>query len=257
MDHPTTTIDQFTRQAAGFGAAAAMNDADAMKLLLAAARAVSVDTVLDVACGPGIVVAAFAREAAEVTGIDLTPAMIALARERCASEGLLNVRFEIGDVERLPYADASFSVVVCRYALHHMLRPQAVIREMARVCAPGGRVVVADVVVGGDVAVADRFNDVERLRDPSHVRAMATTELIDLLRAAGLARCAQASFYPVSMELGALLSRSAAPNPDAVTNRFQHAIDSGEILGLSERRDGHTIRFEFPISIVVGECPIG
>jgi len=69
-------------------------------------------------------------------------------------------------------------------------------------------------------------------------------------------RCAQAGFYPVAMELGALLSRSASPDPDAVINRFDHAIEGGETLGLSERRDGHKIRFEFPISIVVGECPI-
>ena len=253
MDHPSTTIDQFTHQAVGFATAAAMNDADAIQLLLTTARARTADTVLDVACGPGIVAAAFARKAAEVTGIDLTPAMIDLARERCASERLDNVRFEIGDVEQLPYVDASFSVVLCRYALHHMLRPQAVISEMARVCAPGGRLVVADVVVGRDVAVAARFNEVERLRDPSHVRALTTSELLDLLRAADLERCAQAGFYPVSMELRALLSRSAAPDPDAVLNRFEHAIERRETLGLSERRDGDKIRFEFPISIAVGE----
>ena len=106
MDHPSTTIDQFTHQAVGFATAAAMNDADAIQLLLTTARARTADTVLDVACGPGIVAAAFARKAAEVTGIDLTPAMIDLARERCVSERLDNVRFEIGDVERLPCVDA-------------------------------------------------------------------------------------------------------------------------------------------------------
>ena len=54
------------------------------------------------------------------------------------------------------------------------------------------------------------------------------------------------------MELEALLSRSSAPDPDAVLNRFERAIDGRETLGLSERRDGDKIRFEFPISIVVG-----
>src|SRR3954453_9618817 len=140
MDHERTTIDQFTRQAAGFASAAAMNDADAMALLLGTARLGPEDAVLDVACGPGIVSAAAARTARTVVGIDLTPEMLDLARRRCAEQGIDNARFDLGDVSHLPYDDGAFTRVVCRYALHHVTDPAAVVGEMARVCAPGGRV---------------------------------------------------------------------------------------------------------------------
>src|SRR5689334_1355405 len=136
-----------------------MNDADAMELLLDAARLGPGDAVLDVACGPGIVVAALARRAGAVVGIDLTPEMLELARQRCAEQGLDNVRFDLGDVTELPYDDGRFSRVVCRYALHHLTDPGAVVAEMARVCAPGGRVVVVDIVVGDDTEAAARFNE--------------------------------------------------------------------------------------------------
>src|SRR3954447_20716621 len=150
MDHRQTTVEQFTRQAAGFSSAPAMNDAGAMALLLDAARLGPDDAVLDVACGPGIVTAAVAARARMVVGIDLTPEMLELARRRCSEQGLDNTRFDLGDVRALPYEDGAFSRVVCRYALHHVTDPAAVVREMARVCAPGGRVVVADMIVADD-----------------------------------------------------------------------------------------------------------
>ncbi len=254
MDHQRKTVDQFTAQAAGFAAAPALNQVAAMRMLLNGAQLRATDSVLDVACGPGIVAAAFAREAARVTGIDLTPAMIELARQRCDEEELENVGFELGDVEDLPYPDGAFSVVVCRYALHHMPDPRRVLAEMTRVCAPGGRVAIADIVVGSDIAVATRFNDLERVRDPSHVRAMTEAELLELMRAAGLHACSRAGTYRLAIELDGLLKRSASPDPVDVRARFERAIVDREAsgLGLGERRDGDAIRFEFPVSVLVG-----
>jgi ubiquinone/menaquinone biosynthesis C-methylase UbiE len=249
--HQETTVDQFTRQAAGFSSAAAMNDDAAMKMLLDAARVTADDTVLDVACGPGIVAAAFAREARHVTGIDLTPEMIELARARCADAGLGNVSFDVGDGERLPYDDASFSLVVCRYALHHMPDPAGVIAEIARVCAPGGRVAIADMIVGDDPQAAARFNQAEIARDPSHARSMTAGEILELLRDAGI-DAEMVATYELPMELEALLKRSAAPDPGAVRALYDRAIDSGETLGIGERREGEQVRFEFPIVIFAG-----
>jgi SAM-dependent methyltransferase len=229
-----------------------MNDEAAMRMLLDAAGPAPDQSVLDVACGPGIVAAALAPRARRVVGIDLTPQMIELARERCASEGADNVSFEVGDVSELPYEDGSFERVVCRYALHHMSDPAAVVNEMARVCAPGGRVAVADMVVGDDAEAARRFNDAERLRDPSHARAMPLEEHLGLMRRAGLEPSHFGS-YLLPMELHALLARSSAPDEDAVRAHFDHAIDHGRSLGVAERREGERILFEFPIAVFVGE----
>ncbi len=254
MSHNETTVDQFTRQAAGFASADTMNDEAAMQLLVDALELGREDSVLDVACGPGIVAAAVAQVAGNVVGIDLTPEMIDLARERCAAAGLENVTFDIGDVTELPYGDDEFSRVVCRYALHHVSDPAAVVGEMARVCAPGGRVVVADMVVGEDEAAAERFNEAERTRDPSHVRSMPIRELTGLMTGAGLV-ASQVGSYRLPMELEALLKRSAAPDPDAVRELFDRAIEGGPPLGISERRERGQVRFEFPIAVFLGERP--
>ncbi|MGH2865571.1 MAG: class I SAM-dependent methyltransferase [Solirubrobacteraceae bacterium] len=252
MGHHETTIDQFTRQAAGFASAAAMNDASAMELLLRATGVGASDRVLDVACGPGIVAAALAQEAERAVGIDLTPQMVAQARRRCAAQGLSNVSFDVGDVARLPYLDGAFTIVTCRYALHHLVDPGDVVKEMARVCAPGGRIVVADIVVGTDPAVAHRFNDVERARDPSHVRALTAKEILTAMRTAGLSPQLEGA-YQLAVELESLLARSASPDPDDVRARFGRAIATGETLGLGERNEDGKIRFEFPIVLAVGE----
>jgi SAM-dependent methyltransferase len=254
MSHNETTVDQFTRQAAGFASADTMNDEAAMQLLLDALELGRDDTVLDVACGPGIVAVAVARAAGSVVGIDLTPEMLELARERCAEAELDNTRFDLGDVTELPYGDDEFSRVVCRYALHHLTDPAAVVAEMARVCAPGGRIVIADMIVGEDAATADRFNAAERARDPSHVRSMPISELTALVAGAGL-EPRQIGSYRLPMELEALLERSAARDPDAVRAIYERAIDGGEGLGIGERREDGSIRFEFPIAVITGRAP--
>src|SRR5215467_13448867 len=114
--HRERILDQFTRQAVPFSTAPGIKDERALELLVRASGAGPDDGVLDVACGPGLVVAAFARVVARATGIDATPAMLARARDLTA--GLDNVGFDHGDVQRLPYADATFSIVVSRFAFH-------------------------------------------------------------------------------------------------------------------------------------------
>src|SRR5881628_3631127 len=186
MDHRDLIVEQFTKQAIPFSTAPGIQDREALALLVEAARAGADDTVLDVACGPGLVVCAFAAVARHATGIDLTPAMIERARALALEKGLGNVTWQVGDVLPLPFASASFSLVVSRFAFHHFPEPCAVLAEMKRVCAPGGRVVLVDVAASEDPAKAAALNRMEKLRDPSHVRALTLAELEALFRAVGL-----------------------------------------------------------------------
>src|SRR6185503_15657115 len=117
--HTKIVVDQFTRQATPFASAAAMRDADALRLLVEFSRAGADDTVLDVACGPGLVVGALAKVVRHASGIDLTPAMIDKAREHAAALALHNVDWHVGNVRALPFPDGSFSLVVSRFAFHH------------------------------------------------------------------------------------------------------------------------------------------
>src|SRR5271163_4552184 len=109
--HTQTIVDQFTRQAVPFSTAPAIRNAEALGRIVEMAGAGADDTVLDVACGPGLLVCAFAKVVRHATGIDLTPAMLEQARELQRQQGLENITWQQGDVLPLPYADGTFSIV--------------------------------------------------------------------------------------------------------------------------------------------------
>src|SRR5438046_10606203 len=174
--HRDLIVEQFTKQAVPFSTAPGVRDEEALRLLVDFTGAGPDDTVLDVACGPGLVVCAFAAVVRHATGIDVTPAMIERGRALAAEKGLANVAWQVGDVLPLPYPDGAFSLVVSRFAFHHFPEPRAVLAEMKRVCAPGGRVVLVDVAASEDTAKAAAFNRMGRLRDPLSVRALRLAE---------------------------------------------------------------------------------
>ncbi|HSS04886.1 MAG TPA: class I SAM-dependent methyltransferase, partial [Solirubrobacterales bacterium] len=85
----------------------------------------------------------------------------------------------------MPFLEGSFDLVISRFAVHHFPEPAPVLAEMTRVCRPSGRVAIVDMVVA-EPERADDYNHRERLRDPSHTRALTADELGDAMRAAGL-----------------------------------------------------------------------
>ncbi len=93
---------------------------------------------LDIATGTGAVALQAARAGAEVTGLDLAPGLIETARRRAAKEGL-DVRFDVGDAETLPYEDASFDAVSSSMGVIFAPDHAAAAAELARVARPGGR----------------------------------------------------------------------------------------------------------------------
>ena len=127
------------------------------------------DRALDVAGGTGLVARALASSVRSVTVLDATDAMLAAGRKGAAEEGLENVEFLRGHAESLPFDDGTFSLVVTRFSLHHFADPAPTLDELVRVTAPGGRVVVKDLVASADPELAARQDEVERLRDDSHV----------------------------------------------------------------------------------------
>lgn len=105
-------------------------------------------TVLDVACGTGNLAIPAARTGATVTGVDIAPNSVQQARENAKAEGL-NAKFDEGDAEALPYADASFDAVVTMFGAMFAPRPELVAAELKRVCRPGGRIAMANWTPGG------------------------------------------------------------------------------------------------------------
>jgi len=99
--------------------------------------------MLDVACGAGQIAIPAARAGVDVTGIDIAANLIDQAQARARAEKL-DVRFDEGDAERLPYADASFDLVVSLIGAMFAPVPERVAAELVRVCRPGGRIVMAN-----------------------------------------------------------------------------------------------------------------
>lgn len=251
MDHRSRILDQFTRQAVPFSQSPSVSNHEALNTIVRTADAGPDDTSLDVACGPGLLVCAFARVVRFATGIDLTPAMLEQARKLQQEQGLANVSWQEGDVTALPYPDAHFSIVSSRFLFHHLPNedPLVVLKEMKRVCKPGGRVLVADMAPAAEKA--DALNVEERLRDPSHVRAMPEAELRGLYAQAGLPE-PRVSHYRVECELEDLLSRSFPKEGDAdrIRKMFADSIP-GNALDLNTRRESGKIYYSFPVAVLV------
>jgi ubiquinone/menaquinone biosynthesis C-methylase UbiE len=99
--------------------------------------------VLDVACGTGNTAIPAARLGADVVGVDIATNLLEKARQRASAEGL-NIRFQEGDAEDLPFPDQSFDVVLTMYGAMFAPRPDKVASELLRVCKAGGTIAMAN-----------------------------------------------------------------------------------------------------------------
>lgn len=251
QDHETLIRKEFSRQADAMAKAALFNDEGVLARIREAARLTNSSRVLDVACGPGIVVEALARAAGKVVGCDITPEMLDKTRERCASAGLTNVNCMPGRAEALPFNNASFDVVVSRSALHHFVDPAVVLREMARVVQRGGRVITVDVMSAESPQESALHNALETLRDPSHVRMLPKSELHQALAQAGLAveSCLE---WTNHREFDEWLKITNAPERVGPLKVVMSALArSGATAGIGLRLEGEKILFEHRAALTV------
>ena len=248
--HDRLIQDQFTRQAIPFNTAAIIADERALAMIVAAGRPKPTDEVIDLACGGGLIACAFAPKARHVTGIDLTEAMLDRARVHAAEKGLANTDWRKGDVRALAFPDASFDIVATRFSFHHFQDPAGALREMARLCRPGGRVVLVDMYASEDPAKAAAWNRLEVMRDPSHVRALSLSELRALFPSAGLP-APDVTFYEQHSDVASLLARSFPREGDAekITALFAAQAEH-DTLGIPVRREGDKLHYTYRVAIL-------
>ena len=235
-----TVRREFAKQASNFEASGSLfRDSGILSWIAAHIEVPDRARILDVAGGTGQLARYLAQDGATAVIVDLTDAMLAAGHRSVLEEGRDDIVFVRGDATDLPFPDAQFEVVVSRFALHHMDDPASAIAEMSRVCRPGGSVTLIDMVAGGS-----RHDELERLRDPSHTRALPEGELRAMFAAA-----AREANHEAEWEQAIPVERwlEQAKTPEATRERIRDALqdeaDGGAETGLRASRtdDGLTV----------------
>ncbi|MEZ5854217.1 MAG: methyltransferase domain-containing protein [Hyphomicrobiaceae bacterium] len=176
---------------------------------------------LDVATGAGHTAAQFAPHVAKAVASDLTPEMLEQVKKLAAEKKLANVETAIADAEALPFDDQSFDLVTCRIAPHHFPNIAKFLAEVHRVLKPGGTFALVDNVSPDAettpgfsaeelVDAGKAYNAFEKLRDPSHGRALATDEWLSLMDRAGL-KLSHHEHAPKAMDFAAWVKNMNVP----------------------------------------------
>jgi SAM-dependent methyltransferase len=253
MTHERKIVDQFTAQVERFVTSPHVNEPEPLARFLAAVAPCDGERALDVACGPGLLAKAFAPRVGAFTGVDLTPAMVEKATAVAREAGLANATFQVADALSLPFAVGSFDLCLTRLALHHMPDPRGALAEMARVLRPGGRLGIFDMTTSERTEEADYHNRVERLRDPSHARALPLSELVREIGLAGLeVNRVETIDYELDVEDWIARAESSAEDAARARTFIAEALGTRRFGGKLVRRDeAAKLKFTVRWAIVV------
>lgn len=186
VDPKAQVQDYFSRTAEGYVASFSHKAGSDLDRLIEIGEWDTSQRALDVATGGGHTALAVAPHVGQVTVTDLTPRMLAKAREFILAQGITNAVFQEADAENLPFAEGSFERVTCRIAPHHFPDMARFVREVARVLAPGGLFLLIDCMAPSDPELDIFDNRVEKWRDPSHGRSCTVEEWQAFFAEAGL-----------------------------------------------------------------------
>lgn len=146
------------------------------------------ETALDLGSGAGIdafVARTFVGETGRVLGVDMTPEMVAKARQNADKLGFTNVEFRLGEIESLPVETGAVDVILSNCVLNLVPEKEAAFAEMCRVLRPGGRFCISDVVTRGDLS--DEVRRSAELYAGCVSGALGEGDYLNLLREAGFA----------------------------------------------------------------------
>jgi ubiquinone/menaquinone biosynthesis C-methylase UbiE len=211
------------------------------------------DAVLDVASGTGHIGRALAAKARYVVAMDLTPEMLRRGKAEADAADVRNILFELGDAARLPYLDASFDLVTSRFAVHHFEDPKIQLAEMVRVCRPGGRIGIIDIVVLPELAAAREHNRLERLRDHTHTEALSLERLVKQLEQLGV-QVVRYTVQDINLSLDPWLASAQTPpeHCEQVRAALRAELDGGPSTGMRPFLRNSELWFMHTWAVVIG-----
>lgn len=211
------------------------------------------DHVLEVAAGTCICGRAVASYVKHVTCLDMTPAMLSVGKDTAEKEHLDNMSFVLGDSMELPFLDESFDIVFSRLAFHHFPDIEQPFREMKRVLKQNGKLIIIDMEATEE-GLRQAEDEIEILRDPSHVRNRSKDEFLSLYEKNGL----KVEFCD-STEISVVLKNwmEHTQTPDDIQNtiiaRMQEDIQSRAKTGFYPYYKDEKIHFDQRWMMMVGK----
>lgn len=205
--------------------------------------------VLDIATGAGFLALEFAKNVDIVMGCDLTRNMLLKAREKEKTSGLTNTGFLLSDVESLPFPDKSFDIVSCRFAFHHFPNPEKALLEMKRVSRK--RIVIVDGVSSEDRNKSLLHNNIEKMRDPSHVKIYALSEIMAMMENIG-ANVADLTHWNIPQDFEEWMERAGVEKKkkDEIEGVMMGSIN-GDTTGLGVKLEDGRLGFTYDTVILI------
>ena len=254
MGHNKIIRKEFTKQAEKFGEKGlTLSSEEYLNWMVNFLPLQSNFQVLDVATGTGHLCRAIAPYVREVIGLDTTPEMLSKARLEIEKTGISNITLQEGLAESLPYPDHTFDMVVSRLAIHHFDRPEIQIKEMSRVCKPGHFVGIIDLLSQNEEHLIQSYNHLERLRDPSHTRALTRDELVRMMETAALSvRLEDSRNIEVNLERWLQMSGTDKKVGQYIRALVEEELSGGDATGMRPFYKGGQLMFLQTWAIIAG-----
>lgn len=244
---------QFANVAANYRTSTVHSAGVDLQQMLEHARISPDSLVLDAGCGAGHTAMAFAPHVQQVIAYDLTPLMLEEVDKLATERSISNVSTREGDVENLPYDDATFDLVVTRYSSHHWLHPEKALAEFKRVLKPEGQFIVSDIMASDNYAEDTFLQTLELLRDPSHVRDYSIAEWTRFLSDAGFAPDVVYT-HQLNLHFDAWIKRIATPqqNTEMIKTLFKVVSDDiKQSFRIPETMPNDDFHFVIPGAVII------
>jgi ubiquinone/menaquinone biosynthesis C-methylase UbiE len=246
-----SAIKQFGKQAVAYSKGNIFVDGFHLSKIVERSGVKKTHRVLDIATGSGFLALEFAKRSSNVIGCDITREMLFHAREKQINSGVTNIDFLLSDVESIPFPDASFDIVSCRFAFHHFPDPEKALLEMKRVCR--GRIVLVDGVSSPDPQKSSFHNEIEKMRDPSHVRIYSLIEIKKMFEDIG-AVIKDISHWDIPQDFDEWITRAGTGEVKARNiRRLMMESLTGDTTGLRVKLENRMLGFTYDTVILIAE----